>query len=96
MMHTERTRTFYTRQSRTTRTKPDTAAPAKPDKTGHTPLGVSGCPGGLSGQTACPGALMTLAAQVARLAPSHRDPERFHVEKSEIVAELRRLARELA
>lgn len=39
---------------------------------------------------------MTLAAQVARLAPSHRDPERFHMDKAEIVAELRRLAKELA
>lgn len=38
--------------------------------------------------------LSRLAARVARLTPSHRDPERFHVEKSEVVAELRRLARE--
>ena len=38
--------------------------------------------------------LSSLAARVARLTPSHRDPERFHVEKSEVVAELRRLARE--
>jgi hypothetical protein len=37
-------------------------------------------------------ALKDLARRVARLAPSHRDPERYHVEKSEIVAELRRLA----
>lgn len=40
------------------------------------------------------GALADLAARVARLSPSHRDPERYHVEKSEIAAELRRLARE--
>lgn len=38
--------------------------------------------------------LARLAARVARLAPSHRDPERFHEEKSEIAADLRRLARE--
>ena len=38
--------------------------------------------------------LSSLAARVSRLVPSHRDPEAFHVEKSEIVADLRRLARE--
>lgn len=38
--------------------------------------------------------LAALAARVSRLCPSHRDPERFHADKSEIVAELRRLARE--
>ena len=38
--------------------------------------------------------LSRLAARVARLTPSHRDPECFHLEKSEVVAELRRLARE--
>jgi hypothetical protein len=37
---------------------------------------------------------MTLADKVHHLAPSHRDPERFHIDKSEIVAELRRLARQ--
>ncbi|MEW9617442.1 hypothetical protein AB3G45_26900 [Shinella sp. S4-D37] len=36
--------------------------------------------------------LMDLADRLARLAPSHRDPHRFHEEKSELVAELRRLA----
>lgn len=30
-------------------TQPDSADATYPDKTGHTPLGVSGCPGGLSG-----------------------------------------------
>ena len=35
-----------------------------------------------------------LAYRVRRLMPSHRDPERYHVEKSEIEHELRRLARE--
>jgi hypothetical protein len=39
--------------------------------------------------------LDALAARVARLAPSHRDPHRFHEDKSEVVAELRRLAREV-
>lgn len=39
--------------------------------------------------------LERLARQVARLSPSHRDPERFHMDRSEIVAELRRLARSL-
>lgn len=33
-----------------------------------------------------------LADRVRRLRPDHRDPERFHVEKSEIEHELRRLA----
>lgn len=36
--------------------------------------------------------LNALADRVARLAPCHRDPFRFHEEKSELVAELRRLA----
>ncbi len=38
--------------------------------------------------------LEEIADRVRRLIPSHRDPERFHVEKSEIEHELRRLARE--
>ncbi|NTF80539.1 hypothetical protein [Rhizobium rhizogenes] len=33
-----------------------------------------------------------ISDRLARLAPSHRDPHRFHEEKSELVAELRRLA----
>ncbi len=36
--------------------------------------------------------LHDIAARLARLAPSHRDPFRFLEEKSELVAELRRLA----
>ena len=36
-----------------------------------------------------------LAHAVSRLSPSHRDPHRFHEDKSEIAAELRRLARAL-
>jgi hypothetical protein len=39
--------------------------------------------------------LKDLAARVGRLAPSHRDPEAFHVAKSEIEADLRRLSRVL-
>ena len=39
--------------------------------------------------------LADLAIRVRRLTVSHRDPERFHVDKSEIEHELRRLAREL-
>lgn len=37
--------------------------------------------------------LMALAERVRRLSPCHRDPEQFHADKSEIEAELRRLAR---
>lgn len=39
--------------------------------------------------------LLSLASAVGRLSPSHSDPERFHMDRSEIVAELRRLARRL-
>lgn len=39
--------------------------------------------------------LHALAARVERLCPSHRNPERFHEDKSEIVAELQRLASEV-
>ena len=37
-------------------------------------------------------ALRDLAARVERNVPHHREPERFHAEKSEIAAALRRLA----
>lgn len=37
-----------------------------------------------------------LAARVSRLNVSHRDPERFHIEKSEIANALRVLADDLA
>lgn len=47
-----------------------------------------------TGQKPDPARLAALAARVGRLAPSHRDPERFHIDKGEIVDELRRLARE--
>jgi len=36
--------------------------------------------------------LMDIASRLSRLAPSHRDPHHFHEMKSELVAELRRLA----
>ena len=37
-------------------------------------------------------ALADIAERLARLAPCHRNPERFHEQKSELVAELRALA----
>ncbi|WP_312608717.1 hypothetical protein [Agrobacterium pusense] len=37
-----------------------------------------------------------IANRLERLAPSHRDPFRFHEDKSELVHELRRLADESA
>lgn len=36
--------------------------------------------------------LADLARRVQRLSPDRRDPEKYHCEKSEIAAELRRLA----
>lgn len=39
-----------------------------------------------------PHTLRLIADRVRRLSPSHRDPERFHADKSEIEADLRRLA----
>jgi len=36
-----------------------------------------------------------LARRVGRLSPSHRDPHRFHEERSEIENDLRRLEREV-
>lgn len=37
-----------------------------------------------------------LARALQRLAPDRRDPERFHMDRSELVSELRRLGRRLA
>jgi hypothetical protein len=37
--------------------------------------------------------LLELATRLGRLSPSWRDPERFAAERSELVAQLRRLAR---
>lgn len=38
------------------------------------------------------GKLLILADRVRRLSPHHRDPEQFHIDKSEIERDLRRLA----
>jgi hypothetical protein len=38
--------------------------------------------------------LRDLAERLARLAPSRTDPERFHIDKSDLVDALRRLARD--
>lgn len=38
-------------------------------------------------------ALERIATKLRCLGPDHRDPELFHVQKSDLVAELRRLAR---
>jgi hypothetical protein len=38
--------------------------------------------------------LRALAGELIRLTPSGRDPERYHVEKDRIAAEIRRAARE--
>jgi hypothetical protein len=38
-----------------------------------------------------PATLHDIADRLERLAPSHRDPHRYFEEKSELVAELRRL-----
>ncbi len=50
----------------------------------------------LCGTAALPCRLAALARRVVRLSPSRHDPEQFHLDKSEIVAELRRLAREIS
>lgn len=43
-----------------------------------------------------PVALHRLADRVDRNVPQHGDPEKFHEEKSDIVGELRRMARQAA
>lgn len=43
-----------------------------------------------------PHTLRLIADRVRRLSPSHRDPERFHMDKSEIERDLRRLAGKVA
>lgn len=58
--------------------------------TGHPPKGGVPCP-----DASLTAALSSLAGRVRRLAPSHRDPEAFHEEKSAIEAELRGLAKVL-
>lgn len=54
---------------------------------------TAGSPASRAVGPSLPDRLRDLAHHVQRLSPSHRDPERFHEDKSEIVAELRRLAR---
>ena len=46
------------------------------------------------GEKALADRLTWLANRVAANMPSHRNPEQFHAEKSEIAAELRRIAKE--
>ena len=50
--------------------------------------------GSRTGDRAVSAGLVELARRINRLRPSHRDPEAFHAEKSEIAATLRRIARE--
>ena len=57
------------------------------------------CSGGTGSDLTSPhfphSTLEDLAVRLSRLSPSHRDPERFHMDKAELVGELRRLARAL-
>ncbi len=77
-----------TRPSRLSQVVPTAKAKSiRPNATNGT-LGTDGTP--------VPLALSDLAARVARLSPSHRDPEAFHEEKSEIEHALRLIAREVA
>lgn len=39
--------------------------------------------------------LMQMAYRIQRLSPSHKNPEKYHEDKSEIVEELKRVARSL-
>ena len=38
--------------------------------------------------------LAEIAARIERLGPDHRDPERFHVDKDQLVKDVRRMVRE--
>lgn len=49
----------------------------------------------VAANVAAPAQARDLARRVRRLAPSHRDPEAYHIEKSEIAAELMTLARRM-
>jgi hypothetical protein len=53
---------------------------------------TAGSPASRAVGPSLPDRLRDLAHQVQRLSPSHRNPEGFHEDKSEIVAELRRMA----
>ena len=72
---------------------PYSTAPTLRAPTPLYPTGKRGRPVGLAAPA--PSHLDGLADQVRRLAPDHRDPHRFHADKSEIEAELRRLAEEV-
>lgn len=58
----------------------------------HPPLGVFPCS---HPRAARPlgRVVADIAERVARLSPSHRDPEQFHMDKHTLAAELRALAR---
>lgn len=47
----------------------------------------------MGGRMSEPDLLRDLADRVRRLSPSHRDPERFHIEKDEVARQLMTLAR---
>lgn len=49
--------------------------------------------GGNASCASCVMDLEALAHRVVRLSPDRHDPERFHLEKDEVAAELRRLCR---
>ena len=51
------------------------------------------CAGGHGGRPRIAEMLNAIAQRLRNLSPDHRDPEKFHIQKSELVAELRRLAR---
>lgn len=76
--------------------KRDTNVPAGQSRLSRWGAGQGTSP---KGDVPCPdtsttaAALLGLAGRVRRLAPSHRDPEAFHMEKSAIEGELKALAR---
>jgi len=49
--------------------------------------------GSASGPRPIAEALELIASRLRNLGPDHRDPEKFHADKSALVHELRRLAR---
>ena len=79
--------------SKLERQMPTLADGASVDRRGQGREGPTAGHHSRAGGPSLPEVLQELAGQVQRLSPSHRDPERFHEDKSEIVAELRRLAR---
>ena len=61
-------------------------------RTASQPHSISKDIGAASREVGRASALHDLARRVERLSPSHRDPHRFHEDRSEIVHELRKLA----